>query len=228
VVLVDRASASASEIVAGHLRDTGRAIVLGDISTHGKGSVQTPMGMGPAMYGSTKITTARFYRIDGRSTQLEGVACDIHLPSLLDSLDIGEAKLTYALPFSRIAPADYALSWNLDRYIPALKEASNLRLAKDERYQKHLANVRGMKEISDRLEVSLEYQTRKKQMIKDREYRELDELGDDEDKDDVPKRRKRNEGKENDVVLDEAFRILCDLIRLNAGAEVPSPRGWWF
>jgi carboxyl-terminal processing protease len=167
VVLVDRASASASEIVAGHLRDTGRAIVLGDISTHGKGSVQTPMGMGPAMYGSTKITTARFYRIDGRSTQLEGVACDIHLPSLLDSLDIGEAKLTYALPFSRIAPADYALSWNLDRYIPALKEASNLRLAKDERYQKHLANVRGMKEMSERVEVSLEFAERKKQMTAD-------------------------------------------------------------
>jgi carboxyl-terminal processing protease len=230
VVLVDRASASASEIVAGHLRDTGRAIVLGDMSTHGKGSVQTPMGMGPAMYGSTKITTARFYRIDGRSTQLEGVACDIHLPSLLDSLDIGEAKLTYALPFSRIAPADYALSWNLDRYIPALKEASNLRLAKDERYQKHLANVRGMKEMSERVEVSLEFAERKKQMTADREYREVDELekeGEEKDEEDAPKRRKRNERKQDDVVLDEAFRILSDLIRLNAGAEVPGPRGWW-
>lgn len=231
VVLVDRASASASEIVAGHLRDTGRAIVLGDSRTHGKGTVQTVMGMGPAAYGSAKITTARFYRIDGRSTQLEGIASDIHLPSLLDSLDVGEDKLTYALPFSRIAPADYALSWNLDRYIPSLKKASDARLEKDERYQKHLANVRGMKEIGDRQEVPLEFSARKRQMAADREYREIDELEKEEEAedgdDDSPKRRKRNEPKENDVVLDEAFRILCDLIRMNGGAEVPSPRGWW-
>ena len=102
VVLTDRASASASEIVAGHLQDTGRAVILGDARTHGKGTVQTVMGMGPERYGSMKITTARFYRIDGRSTQVAGVSADIHLASLLDSLDIGEDKLTYALPFSRI------------------------------------------------------------------------------------------------------------------------------
>jgi carboxyl-terminal processing protease len=231
VVLVDRASASASEIVAGHLRDTGRAIVLGDSRTHGKGTVQTVMGMGPAVYGSTKITTARFYRIDGRSTQLEGVASDIHLPSLLDSLDVGEDKLTYALPFSRIAPADYALCWNMDRYIPTLRDASGARLKNDEKYQKHLANVRGMKEIGDREEVSLEYGARKLQMAADREYREIDELEkeeDEEEKEDKPKRRRRNERKENDVVLDEAFRILSDLIRMNGGEEIPKPRGWWF
>ena len=70
VVLTDRASASASEIVAGHLQDVGRAVVLGDGKTHGKGTVQTVLGMGPAQYGSMKITTARFYRVDGRSTQL--------------------------------------------------------------------------------------------------------------------------------------------------------------
>ena len=230
VVLVDRASASASEIVAGHLRDTGRAIVLGDSRTHGKGTVQTVMGMGPAVYGSTKITTARFYRIDGRSTQLEGVASDIHLPSLLDSLDVGEDKLTYALPFSRIAPADYALCWNMDRYIPTLRDASGARLKNDEKYQKHLANVRGMKEIGDREEVSLEYGARKLQMAADREYREIDELEkeeNEEEKEDKPKRRRRNERKENDVVLDEAFRILSDLIRMNGGEEIPKPRGWW-
>ena len=228
VVLVDRASASASEIVAGHLRDTGRAVVLGDSRTHGKGTVQTVMGMGPAAYGSTKITTARFYRIDGRSTQLEGVASDIHLPSLLDSLDVGEDKLTYALPFSRISPADYALCWNLDRYIPALSKASAERQKADERFVKHLANVRGMKEIGDRQEVSLEFASRKKQMQADREYREIDELDEDgEEAEDKPKRRKRNERKENDVVLDEAFRILGDLIDMNGGEELPKPRGWW-
>jgi hypothetical protein len=84
--------------------------------------------------------------------------------------------------------------------------------------------------MSERVEVSLEFAERKKQMTADREYREVDELekeGEEKDEEDAPKRRKRNERKQDDVVLDEAFRILSDLIRLNAGAEVPGPRGWW-
>ena len=232
VVLTDRASASASEIVAGHLQDVGRAVIVGDARTHGKGTVQTVMGMGPEKYGSMKITTARFYRIDGRSTQVEGVAADVHLPSLLDSLDIGEDKLTYALPFSRITPADYAMSWNLGRHVPQLAALSQARTAKDERFIRHVANVRGMKEISERETVSLEYAARKAQMAADRELRELDE-DDDEDDEDSGRRKKgrlrrRNEPRDDDVVLDEAFRIMSDLIRLNGGAEVPEQRGWWF
>lgn len=231
VVLTDRASASASEIVAGHLQDTGRAVVLGDIRTHGKGTVQTVMGMGPDKYGSTKITTARFYRIDGRSTQVEGVAADIHLPSLLDSLDIGEDKLTYALPFSRIPSADYRLAWNMHKFVPALKELSQARTEKDEKFVKHVANVKGMKEISDREEVSLEYAARKAQMEKDRELRELDdEENEDDDEETAAKkrRRKRNEPKKDDVVLQEAYKVLSDLIRLTRGETVPEQKGWWY
>ena len=234
VVLTDRASASASEIVAGHLQDTGRAVVLGDGRTHGKGTVQTVFGMGPSQYGSMKITTARFYRVDGRSTQLEGVEADIRLPSLLDSLDIGEDKLPNALPFSRILPADYARCWNLNKYVPELKRLAEARLEKDERYQKHLENVRGMKEISEREVVSLERETRKTQMAADRELRELDddddEDGDSDGEEKPAKRRRRNERAKDDVVLDSAFDVLYDLIRLNGGAELPRPRtgGGWF
>ena len=234
VVLTDRASASASEIVAGHLQDTGRAVVLGDGRTHGKGTVQTVFGMGPSQYGSMKITTARFYRVDGRSTQLEGVEADIRLPSLLDSLDIGEDKLPNALPFSRILPADYARCWNLNKYVPELKRLAEARLEKDERYQKHLENVHGMKEISEREVVSLERETRKAQMAADRELRELDddddEDGDSDGEEKPAKRRRRNERAKDDVVLDSAFDVLYDLIRLNGGAELPRPRtnGGWF
>ena len=234
VVLTDRASASASEIVAGHLQDTGRAVVLGDVRTHGKGTVQTVLGMGPEKYGSMKITTARFYRIDGRSTQIEGVSADVHLPSLLDSLDIGEDKLTYALPFSRIAPADYRMSWNLGDYVPRLKDLSHLRTDGDERFVRHLANVSGMKEISEREDVSLVHDVRKAQMAADRALRELDEENDDEDDEssgksrNKGKRRRRNEPREDDVVLDEAWRVLSDLIRFNGGAEVQEQKGWWF
>lgn len=231
VVLTDRASASASEIVAGHLQDTGRAIVVGDVRTHGKGTVQSVIGMGPDKYGSMKITQARFYRIDGRSTQVEGVAADIHLPSLLDSLDIGEDKLTYALPFSRVLPAEYRLAWNLQKYVPMLYSASLERTSHDARFQKHVENVAGMKAISEREDVSLEYSARRAQMMADRELRELDELDGDDDDDDSKKsrkRRKRNEPKKDDVVLDESFRVLMDLIRLTGGEEAPVQRGWWF
>ena len=231
VVLTDRSSASASEIVAGHLQDTGRAIIIGDARTHGKGTVQTVMGLGPEMYGSFKVTTARFYRINGRSTQVEGVPSDIHLPSLLDSLDIGEDKLTYALPFSSILPADYRLSWNMHKYVKTLRELSEARTSADEKFAKHLANVKGMREISDREEVSLEYAARKAQMAADRELRELDDEENEDDDDETAakkRRRKRNERLKNDVVLEESYRVLMDLIRLNGGEEVPEVKGWWF
>ena len=218
--------------MAGHLQDTGRAVILGDARTHGKGTVQTVMGMGPERYGSMKITTARFYRIDGRSTQVAGVSADVHLASLLDSLDIGEDKLTYALPFSRIPPADYSMSWNMHDYVPKLQELSRVRTDGDERFIRHLANVSGMKEISEREDVSLRHDDRKVQMAADRSLRELDDDDDDEDrpaKDDKKgRRRRRNEPREDDVVLDEAWRVLSDLIKLNGGAEVQEQRGWWF
>ena len=227
VVLIDRASASASEIVAGHLRDTGRAIVLGDATTHGKGTVQTVLAMGPEKYGSMKITTARFYRVDGRSTQLKGVASDIHLPSLLDSLEIGEDVLTYALPFTQIRKADYAKCWNLDSYLPQLAEASAKRLKGDARYKKHVGNVQGMKAIGERVDVPLEREARKAMMRADRSLRELDTDEGDEDSSKKSRRRKRNQRQDDDVVLDEAFNVLSDLIRLNAGAELPPPRLSW-
>ena len=231
VVLTDRASASASEIVAGHLQDVGRAVVIGDSRTHGKGTVQSvlgigPNGMGPEKYGATKITTARFYRVNGRSTQTEGVEPDIRLPSLLDSLDIGEDKLPNALPFSRILPADYDQSWNLGSYVNELKALSDARLEDDERYRKHIESVDGMLAISEREVVPLERDARKAMMKSDRELRELDD-GDDEEKEAEIISRRRNQRKKDDVVLDESFRILADLVRLTDGAELPVRGGLW-
>ena len=231
VVMTDRASASASEIVAGHLQDVGRAVVVGDSRTHGKGTVQSvmgigPNGMGPEKYGATKITTARFYRVNGRSTQTEGVEPDIRLPSLLDSLDIGEDKLPNALPFSRILPADYEASWNLGSYVEELKARSAARLEDDERYRKHIDSVEGMLAISERETVPLEREARKAMMRSDRELRELDE-GDDEEKEEAISRRRSNQRKKDDVVLDESFRILVDLVGLTEGKELSVRGGLW-
>ncbi len=228
VVLVNRASASASEIVAGHLKDTGRAIVLGDVRTHGKGTVQTVMPMGPEEFGSMKITTARFYRVDGRSTQVEGIESDIHLPSLLDSLDIGEDKLDNALPFTRIQKAPYQMCWNLQTYLGMLKTSSAARLKGNERYARHLKHVLGMKEMSERETVPLSYEAFKAQARADRALREEENLPDDDAKEDddeeeISVRRRRNQRPEKDVVLTEAFNVLADLVRLTGGEELPKP-----
>ena len=194
--------------------------MIGDSRTHGKGTVQSVLGMGPDKYGSTKITTARFYRINGRSTQIEGVAADIRLPSLLDSLDIGEDKLPNALPFTRILPADYAPSWNLGTYVGALKARSDARLAENARYIKHKENVEGMRALSEREYVPLEKEARTAMMRSDRELREFGEE-DDEEKEESVSRRRRNKGRKDDVVLEESFLILSDLVRMTGGAEVP-------
>ena len=228
-VLTDRASASASEIVAAHLHDTGRALVFGDGRTHGKGTVQSLMGMGPASFGSMKITTSRFYRVNGESTQIEGMPADFRLPSLLDALDIGEDKLPNALPFTKILPASYSLSWNMYKYLSAVTNAAAARLGASERYQKHLENVEGMRRIADREEVPLEYKARRAMMAADRELHELDdpEGGDDEDEEESRSRRRRNKFKRDDVVLDAALDALCDLVRLNGGQTLPEERRWW-
>ena len=229
VVLIDRASASASEIVAGHLRDTGRAIVLGDTQSHGKGTVQTVLGMGPEKYGSVKITTARFYRIDGRSTQVKGVASDIRLPSLLDSLGLGEDKLTYALPFTKIRKADFVKCWNLDSFIPELQERSAKRLAENERYQKHISHVDGMKAVGEREFVPLEREARLEMMRQDRELAESDSDSENSNSSDEKKsRRRRNQLKSDDIVLDEAFDILSDLVELNGGNTLQIPQIQWY
>lgn len=116
VVLTSKFSASASEILAGAIQDYGRGVVVGDTTTHGKGSVQTLMDLarrllGPAAdrlninYGALKLTLQQFYLPDGESTQKEGVRADIILPSLTSHFDGGEAELDYALDYGRVPSA---------------------------------------------------------------------------------------------------------------------------
>ncbi len=116
VVLTSHISASASEIFAGALQDYGRAVIVGDKSTFGKGTVQTllevgrfmsPFGFKVADAGALKLTIQKFYRPSGQSTQLKGVESDIVLPSRFAHLDVGEDALKYPLPFDEVKPADY-------------------------------------------------------------------------------------------------------------------------
>ena len=208
--------------------------MLGDARTHGKGTVQSVMGMGPEKYGSCKITTARFYRIDGRSTQVEGVEADVHLPSFLDSLDIGEDKLPNALPFSRIAAPSLRPCWNMGAYANELAELSQRRTADAARFVRHLANVAASKAIYEREEVPLEREARKAMMRADRRVSDSLDAGDDDDDDEAVeprasrRRKKKARGTEDDVVLAEAYKVLADLVRLNCGAQLPQPPVDWY
>jgi carboxyl-terminal processing protease len=225
VVLTDRASASASEIVAGVLKDTGRAIIVGDHSTHGKGTVQEVVPrIGPEKYGSVKVTTSRFYRINGSSTQGKGVETDINLPSFLEELDIGEDKLPNALPWTRLSKgAPYPQVWNLNGYVGALKAISDRRLKSNPKYQAHMKLVKLFRDNSKSKTISLERGKRLAQMREEREMRKAEdaaEFGDEEFGDEEISFRNKD-AKKDDVVLTEAFNILADLVKLTGGNEAP-------
>jgi carboxyl-terminal processing protease len=223
IVLTDRASASASEIVAGVLKDTGRALVIGDHSTHGKGTVQEVINkIGPEKYGSMKVTTSRFYRINGSSTQGKGVESDINLPSFLEELDIGEDKLPNALPWTRVGSAPYPQVWNMSAYVGALKALSDARLKDNPQYAAHLALVKLFHDNAESKTVSLERTKRMSQMCKEREMRKAEDAAfDDIDEFEDEGRDAKKNAKKDDVVLTEAFNILADLVKLTRGNDTP-------
>jgi carboxyl-terminal processing protease len=130
VVLMNRYSASASEIVAGALQDYGRAVLVGDRATFGKGTVQNIITL-PQGLGALKATVAKFYRPGSASTQNKGVEADIVLPSLNNQLDIGEASLENALPWDTVQPAAFKPWSRLDALLPSLRQRSNQRLEAD-------------------------------------------------------------------------------------------------
>jgi carboxyl-terminal processing protease len=108
LVLINRLSASASEIFAGAIQDYGRGIIVGSRS-YGKGTVQIQL---PLEEGQIKLTESKFYRVSGESTQLLGVTPDIELPSIYDPDEIGESSLNNALPWDTIAPAKHSIFWS--------------------------------------------------------------------------------------------------------------------
>jgi carboxyl-terminal processing protease len=136
VILVNRQSASASEIFAGALQDYGRAVLVGDSKTHGKGTVQSlfPLRQYNPKLGSLKLTTASYYRIAGGSTQKKGITPDIIIPSIMDSMEIGEEFLPGALEWSVVDPAIYTPSEQIAPLIPRLQQRSLERREQSERF----------------------------------------------------------------------------------------------
>ncbi len=217
VVLVSRLSASASEILAAALQDYGRAIIVGDTQTHGKGTVQSvePLGF-DADLGSLKMTKWMFYRVTGSSTQVKGVVSDLVVPSPFDYMDFGEEHLDHALPWKRVAPADYRPLADLSHAIPLLRNRSEARCAADPRflaYRNVLSRVEAMNR-SPTLPLDL---TTRREIA-----RAEDELAN------LQKELERNgaagtpdKPNDHDLVLEEALRILADLAALGASAAPP-------
>jgi len=177
IILVNKLSASASEIFAAALQDYGRAVIVGDSSTFGKGTVQTLLELGrfiPLLGGSSndagalKLTVQKFYRVAGGSTQLHGVSSDVVLPSLSDNAEIGESALEHPLAYDEVEPAAIDVANNHKQlFIDDLKKRSTNRIAQDQSFQDILADA---KELKDRLKsnrLSLNEKNRRDQLDKD-------------------------------------------------------------
>jgi carboxyl-terminal processing protease len=164
VVLISKLSASASEIFAGAIQDYRRGIIVGDHTTHGKGTVQTLRELGRELFsgpnspqlGALKITMQKFYRPSGDSTQKRGVVSDIELPSLTTHLDVGEADLDYAMEFDQVPGAPFQKLNLVDNAILSqLRDASHSRCEKSTDFQKIDQNIARYEEQKRKKTVSL-------------------------------------------------------------------------
>jgi len=172
VVMVNRFSASASEIAAAALQDYGRALIVGDTSTHGKGTVQNLTPLKLVMPGITsdpgtiKTTIRKFYRVSGASTQLKGVVPDIILPDVLSYSDqVGESALDNPLAWDTIQPADYKKLNLVQPYLATLKARSEARVATNQDFLYVNQDIKQFVKLQDDKTISIN----EHEMIKDRE-----------------------------------------------------------
>lgn len=166
-VLVNRLSASASEIFAGAIQAYQRGIITGG-RTFGKGTVQTLL---PLNRGQLKITQAKYYLISGQSTQHQGVIPDIEMPESYDIQQIGESALDGAMPWGRISPADYSTSNAITPFVGELQAAHVERVADDPDFQYLRALTERDAEYRARTHISLNRETREQERAADDERR---------------------------------------------------------
>ncbi len=177
IVLINRFSASASEIVAAALQDYKRAIIVGGEYSHGKGTVQAvvdldnfipPVGRKLSPFGALKITIQKFFRVNGSSTQYKGVTPDVILPDLYGHLESGERHLDYSLPWAKIKEVSHK-DWDKYSYnIAKLKSNSAKRVAKNKKFSKIDRSInwfKQRKEIKTK-ELNLKKYLAEKKMLK--------------------------------------------------------------
>ena len=184
VVVCNRLSASASEIFAAAIKDYGRGIVIGDKTTHGKGTVQNVMPVSSQMFkmipggkdrGAVKLTINQFYRVNGDSTQHRGVESDVVIPSLIDNMDLGESFLDNALAFDHVPAARHAqLPFVNAQLVGTLRDNSQKRIAVDPKFQQTLKDIDRYLARKSRKSVSLNEDNLRAEREEDKAAKEVE------------------------------------------------------
>ncbi len=226
IVMVNRFSASASEIVAAAIQDYGRGLVIGDSGTYGKGTVQNIYDLNRFFArqpffkdeeaGSLKFTMAKYYRVDGGSVQKRGVVPDISLPSFTDHLEIGEDELEDALPWNEIEPLieEDAVEERWRGHLPRLKERSQFRVRENPEFREIEKFSEKYRQIRERetkpLNLEVRKELRKKEMELSDKVREETSRRRRYDQEEEEEKKKRQ-----DPHQAETQRVLADLIWLD-------------
>ena len=228
MVMVDHFSASASEIVTAALQDMGRALVVGDTTTHGKGTVQNAYDLDRAFanrgvsleggMGSLKLTIAKFYRINGQSTQVRGVTPDITFRSFADCMETREETLPYVLPWDEINATKYDKFTEVAGLKNELREKSQARIAQAPDFQEYLNDIDFYKQLREKKEVSLNKSERKAFLEDEEKASKMIQKFQAQRKNSRKKSRLNPNQKEekiedaHDLILDETLRIMGDYL----------------
>ncbi len=225
-VLVNRFSASASEIFSAAIQDYGRGLIIGE-QTYGKGTVQNLIDLNRLMPGSgdklgqVKLTIAKYYRITGGSTQHKGVVPDIKYPTPFgDSKEYGESSEPSSLPWDQIEPTDYQKYGDFSKFIPELIKMHDERIKNDPEFEDYAASVQDAEISHDKKYISLNYDSREKQKQdeEDRKFERENKIRKEQglkliQKGETPTVKTKN----YDALLDETGHILSDYILLSIG-----------
>ena len=216
VVLTSKFSASASEILAGALQDYNRGIIVGDTTTHGKGTVQTLMDLNevmfrmrnaPNQYGALKITRSQFYRPNGDSTQKRGVLSDLVLPSVTDKMPVGESDLEYPVEFDRITAANYdSYGWASEKMKHTLQVMSAERVKTSEKFTDRIRRIEEYVRQKDLKSVSLneeEFLARSRKLRAEKEDEKV-----------IEEQVSSNKEIKRDFYLDEVLEITADYMTM--------------
>lgn len=226
VVIINRLSASSSEILAAALQDYNRAILVGDTS-FGKGTVQQSRPLDrvydyfPSNLGSIHYTIAKFYRINGGSTQLKGVTPDILFPAILDHEQIGESHEPNALVWDQVPASKYNEASDVKHFVPELLKKHNERASKDEFFKDFVQQLKEYDEEMKNKQISLNFEVRKAEKDK-RDAQAIKRANLNlkaEGKAEITNLKDLPDGYEPvDVFLDEATKISLDLADLQKSA----------
>ena len=223
VVVCNRLSASASEIFAGVIKDYKRGLIIGDTTTHGKGTVQNVMPVSNQMFsfikgkdlGALKLTINQFYRVNGDSTQNRGVESDIVLPSLIDNMDLGESFLDDAMAFDKTEVAPFApVDLVNQQILKRLQQSSTKRVVTDKDFKEKQAEIDKYLMKKDQKTISLVEAVRRKEMKdgKAKEKAEKKKAEEEKEKNKDPKAKKDIFKK--DYYNDEILNITVDYMNV--------------